>query len=507
MRIAIIDLGTNSVRFDVYECEESKPPLRLHREKLMVRLGDDVYSSGKLNRAAMERTVEAFASFKHTAALLDVNRIIAVGTSALREAEDGEKFAAQVTKRTGIELLVISGDEEARLIALGVLNNEPLPESVFGLVDIGGGSTEISICKDKEIQLSRSIPAGAARLNQMFFSAGAPPTAAAIESLRSYVREKLVADFGDKPQRLREMLGSSGTIRALAKILKKNGVDRGRVEKDSLSRLVAQMSTMTAEQLLSIEGLEANRVDLILSGALLLDEIMAFFRTETVFISERSLRDGILHEELNHKPNGITPSTYRSATTRLKALNSNEAQFSAALQLLRTLLQELSETFKVSSRERYLLELALRLLYVSREMNSVNYSIHAEYLADHSHFFGLSRPERKTVADLCGKTHQSPSKIKVGKHVELATSAERFSNMLLLLQLADSVSFRKTRGIPRFRVKTTKNAVTLQLDGTGSYYLTLLQLEPIRIAFEQNFKLQLRISRKSTAPKQTRRAA
>src|SRR5690349_20184162 len=148
MRIAIIDLGTNSVRFDIHQLGPKKGSVRqLHREKIMVRLGQGVFLNGKLDRSAIQRTLHAFTRFKKSAAQFKAAKTIAFGTSALRESSDGEKFLKLVHERTGIQIRVISGSEEAQLIALGILSNEKTPKGKYALVDIGGGSTEISICR------------------------------------------------------------------------------------------------------------------------------------------------------------------------------------------------------------------------------------------------------------------------------------------------------------------------------------------------------------------------
>ena len=121
MRIGIIDLGTNSVRFDVHQVNKNGEDLLLHREKLMIRLGQGVFLKGRLDPSAIRRAIQAFRSFHQTAKLLQAQKVIAFGTSALREASDAEAFVALIHKRTGIEIRIISGDEEAQLIAAGVL--------------------------------------------------------------------------------------------------------------------------------------------------------------------------------------------------------------------------------------------------------------------------------------------------------------------------------------------------------------------------------------------------
>src|SRR4051812_15920802 len=124
MRIAVIDLGTNSVRFDVHQFGPGRVVRTPHRDKIMIRLGQGVFTHGQLDSDAIDRTVHAFHGFKKIATDLRVSRILALGTSALREAADAPKLVARVRKSTGIEVRVISGPEEARLIALGILSNE-----------------------------------------------------------------------------------------------------------------------------------------------------------------------------------------------------------------------------------------------------------------------------------------------------------------------------------------------------------------------------------------------
>ncbi|RYZ70072.1 MAG: hypothetical protein EOP09_06640, partial [Proteobacteria bacterium] len=162
MRVAIIDLGTNSVRFDVHQFGPKNLKQLLHREKMMVRLGQGVFATGKLNREAIRRTVLAFQSFQKTSGEMRVDRMVAFGTAALREAGDGQIFVETIKEKTGIEIQVISGAEEARLIALGVLKNEKRAKGRHGLIDIGGGSTEITICLDKTPVVGASFSLGTA---------------------------------------------------------------------------------------------------------------------------------------------------------------------------------------------------------------------------------------------------------------------------------------------------------------------------------------------------------
>ena len=184
MRFSLIDLGTNAVRFDVHELLPDGGSRRLHRERLMVRLGDGVFQGGRLSRSGMDRTLAAFESFARTSKDLRVEKVAAVGTSALREASNSDELTGLLRRRTGIEVRVISGAEESRLIALGVLRNEKTPKGVFSVVDVGGGSVEIILCRDGRAGRSVSVDLGVARLQQAFLKAS-PPRPEALETLRS----------------------------------------------------------------------------------------------------------------------------------------------------------------------------------------------------------------------------------------------------------------------------------------------------------------------------------
>ncbi|MEO5970726.1 MAG: hypothetical protein ABIQ95_12440, partial [Bdellovibrionia bacterium] len=173
MRIGIIDLGTNSVRFDIHSVTPPGEAHLLHREKLMIRLGEGVFLDGKLDPHAIRRAVHAFMSFKNTAERFQVEKIVAFATSALREAKDAVHLIDRIRQKTQIEIRIISGEEEAKLIALGILSHESF-KGRYGLIDIGGGSTEISICHNKNILNSASFPLGAARLQQVFLKTSPP---------------------------------------------------------------------------------------------------------------------------------------------------------------------------------------------------------------------------------------------------------------------------------------------------------------------------------------------
>lgn len=304
MRLGIFDLGTNSLRFDVHERKDDGSIERLFRERELIRLGDSVFTTNHITKESTDRAVGAFKRFKKIGDDLQVHRFVAVGTSALRDARNRDEFVSTVAKATGVHIRVISGDEEAHLIARGVIENERIKEGPIAIVDIGGGSTEIIIALGKSVFHSTSFNLGTLRLQQVYLKTHPPKPEKEelpnpLNELRHYIRTNLSATIIREGWPLVEkVLGASGTIRALTRIAKNYGDKQGTVERDTLESLIGRMSSMTMRELLEIPGMEAKRVDIILGGAILLEEIADVFRVKKIFATEYSLRDGLLLQEM-----------------------------------------------------------------------------------------------------------------------------------------------------------------------------------------------------------------
>jgi exopolyphosphatase/guanosine-5'-triphosphate,3'-diphosphate pyrophosphatase len=304
MRLGLIDLGTNSVRFDVYELKGEEKPVRLLREREIIRLGDSVFTSHQITAEASKRAIDVFLRFKKQGSDLEVERYIAVGTSALRDAKNRDEFIKAVFRATGIELRVISGDEEAALIARGVLENEMVGEGPVAIVDIGGGSTEIIVTLGESVFHATSFNLGTLRLQQVYLKTH-PPRAERedlphpLNELRHHLRSSLSSTIirGGWPS-VKRVIGASGTVRALTRLSKNYGDKSGTIEKATLEQIISQISRMTLKELLELPGIEPKRVDIILGGAVLLDEIAEVFKVKRIHTTEYSLRDGLLSVEI-----------------------------------------------------------------------------------------------------------------------------------------------------------------------------------------------------------------
>jgi exopolyphosphatase/guanosine-5'-triphosphate,3'-diphosphate pyrophosphatase len=507
LRVAVIDLGTNSVRFDVNQIGPGNRVRQLHREKLMVRLGQNVFLDGKLDPAAIRRTLQAFTSFRQTAMDLQATKIVAFGTSALREAGDSDKLLNLIRAKTGIDVRVISGAEEARLIALGILSNEKVvAKGRFALIDIGGGSTEISICRGREVLHSESFPLGTARLQQVFLKSSPPRPPkkgelGAVEQLRRYIRGILLPKMiSEEWPRVDRMLGSSGTIRALTRINKKTGGGKA-IDYKELKKLVKSMSTMTTTELIGIPGMEARRVDMILAGAVLLEECMTAVSAKKIITSDYSLRDGILEEEIRafeeHKTSKI-PFHFDDLYAKAKKCSSSpddEGHLKQTVALSEALFDRLKGLHKLGSDWKHYLTAAAILHDVGEVVSRNKHGLHSYYIVKNADFASMQKWEVEFIAQLCLWHQDGNVEAKDLPFGRDKAKRQAFMRLLAILRIADALD-RSRKHAARIRaIKTDQKRVRIILAGRTSLDLELLRVEQKKALFEDVFKRELVIER------------
>ena len=303
MKIAVIDIGTNTTRFIVFDVSEQSFRT-LHEEDIITRLGENL-ASGSLQTDAIDRTLQVIRNFRDRAGDLGVKKIVAVGTSALRGAENKQFFLDSV-KALGITLRVITGEEEAKLAFRGVVSGRKVgqDESIF-VVDIGGGSTELIVGKELKVVKWLSINEGAVRLTERFIR-NDPPAADELEKMEKYVDEKIheAKDILSVRSPV-AAVGVAGTIVSLAMMSQSladftpDKIHGYNLTVDEVERLYRLLSTSTVQVRKTIPGMEPDRADVIPAGACLLLSIMKCFGLKNIEVSLNDLRHGVVLEELH----------------------------------------------------------------------------------------------------------------------------------------------------------------------------------------------------------------
>jgi len=306
MRLATIDLGTNTVRLLVADTAPGVAGWKtIEHEQTVTRLGEGLSATGRLGEAPAARTAAAVRAYVARATAAGADRILIVATSAVREARNGAEFASSLRTATGQPVTVISGAEEARLTLRGVMQGLAAGPRTFVTFDIGGGSTEYVLARDGQVAASVSLRLGVVPLAERFAFPGIVDPARFAE-LSAHIRAQLEAEVPAAIRQARvRLVGTAGTVTALAALdldLATYDADRVhgyRLHRDAVERLRRRLGALTVAERAALPCLERGRADLIIPGTAIVLETMDCLGVDALTVSEYSLREGILADVLD----------------------------------------------------------------------------------------------------------------------------------------------------------------------------------------------------------------
>ncbi|MGY6501887.1 MAG: Ppx/GppA phosphatase family protein [Acidimicrobiales bacterium] len=426
---AAIDIGTNSVHLLVARSTPSQRFEVLAQEKEVVRLGHGDGDMTELSDDAIDRGIAALRRFRQVAEIWDAD-IAAVATSAVREADNHDAFIQRARDEAGIDVEVISGVEEARLIHTGVIHAIPCYDKRLFVIDIGGGSTELVVGERDEIIEARSLKLGAIRLTDRFF-ADEPLDRSQVKACRRYVRAFLqptIRDFVDHGFDV--AAGSSGTIQTLASmVLARRGDDSDR-NLNNLSVTVAELDEViesliaapTAKDRAKLAGMDTKRADIVVGGAIILEQVIAAMGIDELRISTFALREGVLLDHLRRYEGGSLQhlSDLRKASVDHLAddLDPDREHSRHLTALALSLYDQTHGIHGLDHRYRELLDAAGQLHNVGLFVSHSAHHKHSHYVIRNTdHLLGFTDHEIELIAVIARYHRKSEPK---EKHPEFA---------------------------------------------------------------------------------------
>ncbi len=301
MRLASVDIGTNTVRLLIADVEEEGLKL-VYQDRAVVRLGENLASTGLLKKEAMERTIKALLRFKEACEKYGAEKVIPIATAAVREAKNGTDFVQLVKRSVGWDVKVITGEEEAYYTYLGVKAGLNINEKAM-IFDIGGGSTEY-ICVSNGLKY-KSLKMGVVKLTETFVKSD-PPKKEELEALRGKIRHYL-GNLDMKNCSGLDIIGTAGTPTTLAALDMKlktydpEKVHGYRLSLERLEEMLSWLSSMKASERLELPGMEKGREDLIIAGCVITVETLKYFQSKTLVVSEWGIREGVIVAEADRQ--------------------------------------------------------------------------------------------------------------------------------------------------------------------------------------------------------------
>ena len=418
MRLAAIDIGTNSVHMIVVRVRPDLSFEVVDREKAMVRLGAGGLDGRKLTADAMTSTLQALTRFRRLAESHSVDQVLAAATSAVREAGNGGDFLKRIERETGIRARVISGVEEARLIHQAAVYGVNVGAGRAVVVDIGGGSVEITLGTGTSVQLARSFKIGVIRLTERFMTSDPLSARDERRMVNHVLREidrhcaQIIAAGFDR------VIGTSGTILSLGAVAATG--DRGlppaelrnlHVSARQIRRVRKALVPLGLEHRLGVPGLDPRRADLAVGGAVLLDTILRRLGADELTLCDLALREGLILDYIRRHRQEIAhidaiPDVRRRSTLELvERCHYQAAHAQQVTRLALALFDQSRDVHGLTEREREWLEYAALMHDVGAHISYARHHKHSYYLIKNGDLRGF-HPDEIEVMALVARYHR-----------------------------------------------------------------------------------------------------
>ena len=482
-KIGAIDIGTNSTHLVVAIVDSVLNTFRIEvAEKSTTRLGECDPETGILTDDAIKRTLETLDRFKELSKSYEVEHLIVAATSAVREAPNRNEFLIQAKEKLGLEIDLISGLEEARLIYLGVLSGMPFGNSPNILLDIGGGSTELILANNKDAKALSSTRIGAVRLKRDFFIEE-PLSTERRDFIQTFIQGSLEPAVNKLKSRIKageepKLIATSGTALAIGSLVSKEDPSDNfklhgyKFPIIKLNKLVDQLIKMNPDQRKKLEHINDRRAEIIVPGALILQKTMKMLDMKEVILSERALREGLIFDWMlrNHFTNeefGVQ-SDIRNTTVIHQA-----QRFSVNERLSKRVAKHslfiYEKTFGILHHDKGeykdLLWAASMLHSCGQHVNRSGYHKHSWYLIRYGELLGYSQSEHLMVAAIARYHRRSLPKKRheAWQALEEPSHRKAVLELSLILRLSVALECRPNSNVELIDINSDKYRITFNL--------------------------------------------
>lgn len=507
-RYAAIDIGSNSIRLQVAEAEDRRPVRILFEDRQVTRLGESVFRTGAISREASESLA---AVLQKMAAAYRAHNVLAariVATAAVRDASNGAEFLERMSELTGQRVEVISGQEEARLIHLGVASRWPQGARDALIVDIGGGSAEIIATRGDTLDQAFSRPLGAIRITEVFLKSD-PPTEDELRRMEEYIEEKLLVPLRRLGGRaFPRAIGTSGSASAVACAVnripraRREEADRRRATAAQIRRLYRHLRELNLPARRKVTGVGPRRAEIIVPGAAVLLRVLESFRVPTLYYCTGGVRDGLIRDLADR---GVGRELSRLSREQRMVVEGMARRFGVDLRHARkvagfahTLFEGLHPLHELPRENGRLLEAAAWLRDVGHLISDTSHHKHSAYIIANADLAGFTAAERQEIALLCRFHRKAMPGARHQDYQELSPERRRVLLLLTpLLRLADALDRSREQRIEAAEVRVETRGVGLGLVSRRDIGLEQWAVERAGETFAAVYERPLRVVRGS----------
>ena len=506
LRLGAIDIGTNSIRLVVAEVDADGRYRVLEEEREMTRLGHGLFARGRLLSEPMERSLAALAKMKAIADGFEVKELRAVATSAVREAANGRAFTQEVRRRCGLRVEIISGEEEAQLALRSALHHFDLGGRSVAIVDIGGGSMEITLTAGAVVDEVLTLPLGAVRLTERY-GGDEELSPKRWRRLRRAIDRVLDRQLRKPPFHPEIMIGSGGTFTNLAAMAQfdREGTTRNvqgyAMSRAELVHLLHRLRATPLAERRQTTGLNPKRADIIVAGAAAVSRLAKRLGTQQILVNAGGLRDGLLLAMIaDHVPAKAAemvrrPTRLDSARAFARQCRSSERHCEHVARLATQMFDGLMAHFNLPAGARELLETAAVLHDIGYVINHAKHHKHAYHLILHGDLQGFTQRELEIVACVARYHRKAFPKKRHAAFARLERPDRRIVRALAgILRIADGLDRTHTQRITAVTCSTHRGYVELTLQAPSDPRVEIWDAERKSGLFQRAFKLEARFA-------------
>jgi exopolyphosphatase / guanosine-5'-triphosphate,3'-diphosphate pyrophosphatase len=505
-RYAAIDIGSNSIRMLAAETSSSAPTKILAAERQVTRLGSGVFQDGEISRDATAFVCENLARMSQIYRKLEVVGVRAVATSAVRDASNQEEFLRKASNALDAPVEIISGQEAARLIHLGVQARWPHADKRVLMVDVGGGSAEVILSEHGVLSEAFSKPLGAVRLTEVFLTDD-PPAPVELHRMNDSIEEKLATPLrriGAGP--FDRVIATSATAAAIVCAVNRvrrahrDDADRLKASASQLRTFYRQVSQMDLNARRKIQGIGPRRADLIVAGAAVFLKVLELFQQPALHYSAAGVRDGI-----------IADLAARGVGRELSMLNKEQRRFVEQMarrygvqlpharkvaDIAHRLFDSLQPLHRLPPAFGKLLEASAFLHDIGHYVSNTGHHKHSYYLVEASDLPGFTDEERHTIALLCRYHRKSMPSVRHTPFQSFDADSRRAILLLTpMLRIADSLDRSHEQRITDLQIQLKNGSVTIGLKSNADPDLELWAAERIADAFRETYRTSLTLTK------------
>ena len=504
-KLAVVDIGTNSIHMVLAEVEPDYSYKILDRLKDMTRLGDGTFNRGRLPNTAIVRGVEVLRGFTNLARNKGFERIVATATSAVREAKNGGEFLKTVLKETGLRVQVVTGQEEARLIYLGVRHSMELSDAPSLIVDVGGGSVELIACNNEKMLFGKSLKLGAIRLADKYLRTDPPPKAK-MKSMEDAINKELFYAFkNSRVKSFHQIVATSGMAANLAEViyLARTGrplsqINLAKIHLKEIRAVEGQLKKRSLRSRLTIGGLDPKRVDTLLPASVVLRALLEHTHLEEVTISDKAIREGVIYDFITRHKEGIRaeheiPNVRRRHVILLgRRCGFPEDHSGHVSRLALSLFDQLQDLHGLGEQEREWLDYAALLHDVGYLINVRQHHKHSYYLITHGDLAAFSAEEIEIIANIARYHRRALPRASHPSFKTLSPKQRKIVEKLsAILRIADGLDRSHFSVVKNLKIQKG-SSISISLECVGDPEFEIWAAQNRANLFEKVFKKKLK---------------